>query len=153
MGYLIPLMTVVFFLHLGFEEFTPTSNMVRTDISKEDALAIVRKMESHFFDHKSLRVSGISTQKIATALANSDGGEFIIGIEDRQSEEDVEKRWQGATEIEEFNHHQQALSEIEPGLAYTPQLFYCKEYLTFILSIKIEKSSVVHRTAAGVVYV
>ncbi|MCU7548146.1 hypothetical protein OCK74_03430 [Chitinophagaceae bacterium LB-8] len=41
-------------------------------ISKEDALILAQRDESHFFDHKALQVSGQKIQKISTAFANAD---------------------------------------------------------------------------------
>ncbi len=56
-------------------------------------------------------------QKIAVALANADGGEFMVGIADDDDEPDSAERWKGASKDEEFNPHVQAISEIRPPLA------------------------------------
>ncbi|WP_216846746.1 ATP-binding protein [Mucilaginibacter sp. L196] len=70
--------------------------MKEKKIKKEDALSLIEKEESHFFDHKALEISGAKTQKIAIAFANADGGEFLIGIKDPKDEADPNKRWNGA---------------------------------------------------------
>jgi ATP-dependent DNA helicase RecG len=49
--------------------------MITREISSEEALALVEREESHFFDKKAAGVSGKQVQKIAVALANADGGE------------------------------------------------------------------------------
>lgn len=123
------------------------------EISKADALNLASKDESHFFDHKALEVSGQKIQKISTAFANADGGEFIIGIRDESDEPDIEKRWQGAAKIENFNPHLQAISEIIPTLDFRGTFFTCKDLPGMVLQIKIEKSASVHETAAKEIYV
>lgn len=123
------------------------------EISKEDALSIVMRQESHFFDHKALQVSGQKVQKISTAFANADGGEFIIGIADESDEADAEKRWAGAEKIEEFNSHLQALSEVIPTLDFSVTFLTCKEFPGMCMLIKIEKSASVHETAGKEIYV
>ncbi len=65
-------------------------------ISEADYIALAEKQESHFFDHKAAAISGKKVQKIATAFANSDGGDFIIGIADVSEQLFVAQRWQGA---------------------------------------------------------
>ena len=123
------------------------------DISKDDALNLINRHESHFFDHKALQVSGQKVQKIATAFANADGGEFIIGIADSAEEADENKRWQGASKIEEFNSHLQALSEVVPTLDFSVTFLTCKSFPGMCMFIKIEKSASVHETAGKEIYI
>jgi len=57
--------------------------MDRREVAENDAVALVNRDESHFWDHKSCRSKGTVIQKIASGLANADGGDFAIGIEMR----------------------------------------------------------------------
>lgn len=123
------------------------------EISKNDALALALRGESHFFDLKALQVSGQKVQKISTAFANADGGEFIIGIIDEKDEPDPNKRWQGGNKIEDFNSHLQALSEITPTLDFSCTFLICKEFPGMTMQIRIEKSASVHETAGKEIYV
>jgi ATP-dependent DNA helicase RecG len=93
--------------------------MKTKEIQLNDAISLTQRDESHFFDHKALEVSGQKVQKIATAFANADGGEFVIGIKDSKDEPDEMKRCKGANRIEEFNPHLQALSEVAPTLDFS----------------------------------
>lgn len=127
--------------------------MKSREISQDDALEIIKKGESHFFDYKSIATNGQKVQKIATALANADGGEFIIGIEDEKSEPDLLKRWKGGSKIEDFNPHLQALAELNPSLDFDTTFFTCPTLPGIVMSIKIEKSAFVHKTASGEVNV
>lgn len=54
------------------------------NISKEEADKLIEKEESHFFDQKAKEISGDKVQKISVAFANTDGGEFCIGIKDKK---------------------------------------------------------------------
>jgi len=127
--------------------------MKSREISQDDALEIIKKGESHFFDYKSRETSGQKVQKIASAFANADGGEFIIGIEDEKTEPELLKRWKGGEKIEDFNPHLQALSELNPSLDFVTTFFTCSGLPGITMSIKIEKSAFVHLTASGEVYV
>lgn len=127
--------------------------MKKKKITQEDAIKLIEKEESHFFDHKALEVSGGKIQKISTAFANADGGEFLIGIIDKKDEPDSNKRWKGARNIEDFNSHIQALSEITPTLDFSCTFLDCNEFPGLIMQIRIEKSASVHETASKEIYV
>ena len=93
--------------------------MKQKKLSEVDVDNLLTRDEDHFFDRKSLHVGGKTLQKIAVAFANSDGGEFVVGIADVDEEVVPENRWKGAAKIEDFNGHLQTLSEIKPS-APTP---------------------------------
>jgi len=109
--------------------------------------------EDHFFDRKALAASGRTVQKIAVAFANADGGEFIIGIADADEELAPENRWRGANKVEDFNSHLQALSEVKPTLPVEYSILECHGRNDLALLVRVEKSSEVHQTADGTVYV
>lgn len=114
---------------------------------------LVRHQEGHFFDRKSIKVDGRGIQKIATAFANADGGEFVIGIKDEKEEKDESKRWEGSTNIENFNSVLQALGEVTPSLDYGVTFFGCDSLPGYILSVRVEKTASVHQTSDKTVYV
>ena len=72
------------------------------NISKEEADKLIEE-ESHFFDQKAKEISGDKVQKISVAFANTDGGEFCIGIKDKKDEPITENRWDGFDTMEEYN--------------------------------------------------
>ena len=127
--------------------------MNKKTLEPKDSEILVTRHEDHFFDRKALRAGGRTVQKIATALANSDGGEFIIGIADDEEEPAADRRWQGAAKIEDFNPHIQALTEINPALAAEYTVLAAPNQRGLALSVRVEKSSEVHQTADGTVYV
>ena len=111
-----------------------------------------KREESHFFDRKSFLIKGAKVQKVAVAFANSDGGEFIIGIADEKEEPDPSKRWKGASRIEDLNSHLQAVFEVTPSLDLKYEILKCEDKSGYTLRVLIEKSSEVHKTADGTVY-
>jgi len=85
-------------------------------ITAADALLLSTKQEDHFFDRKAAAIKGAKLQKIAVAFANADGGEAYVGVADEKDEPDPAKRWTGAPNIEDYNQHIQALTEVQPAL-------------------------------------
>ena len=124
-------------------------------ITVADALALVERDESHFWDHKSAVGGGATIEKIGAALANADGGEFVVGIEDRSFADGLD-RWRGFKTREEANFVFQALSRI-----VTPPVPHDTEWLHvegepasgIACLISVQKSDSVHTTSANRVYV
>lgn len=127
--------------------------MNQKTLEQKDAELLVTRHEDHFFDRKALRASGRTVQKIAVALANADGGEFVIGIADDEEEPQMDRRWQGAAKVEDFNPHIQALTEVNPALTAEYTVLVAPNQPGLALSVRVEKSSAVHQTADGTVYV
>jgi ATP-dependent DNA helicase RecG len=124
----------------------------RKTITEKDVAVLSSRDEDHFFDRKALSSSGRTVQKIAVALGNADGGEFVVGIADHEDEPAAEKRWQGADKIEDFNPHLQALSEIKPSLVAEYSILDAPVSRGLVLVVRVEKSSEVLQTADGTVY-
>lgn len=121
-------------------------------ISKDDALRLATRPEDHFFDRKAAAIKGAKLQKAAVAFANADGGEIYIGVGDDKDEPDPAKRWRGASSIEEFNQHIQALTEVQPALPMDLTFLKADGGSRYVLRVVIEKSQAVHKTADGTVY-
>jgi ATP-dependent DNA helicase RecG len=127
--------------------------MTRKTLSPNDAAVMTTRDEDHFFDRKGLDASGKTLQKVAVALANADGGEFAVGIADDEEEPVPGNRWRGATKVEDFNGHLQAISEVKPALAAEYSILDAPGCDGLVLLVRVEKSSDVHQTADGSVYV
>lgn len=129
--------------------------MEKRSIEPLDALTLVEREESHFWDHKSARSSGSVFQKIGTALANSDGGEFIAGIEDRTVGVGLD-RWRGYNSIEAATPVLDALArDVTPPIPYSVEFVTINghEELGITVLVQVRKSESVHCTADGKVYV
>jgi ATP-dependent DNA helicase RecG len=121
-------------------------------ISADDAFILSGKEEDHFFDRKAAGIKGAGLQKIAVAFANADGGEVYVGIADAKDEIDPKKRWTGAEKIEDYNHHLQALAEVQPALPMELAFLRADGKQGYVLRVQIEKSQAVHKTSDGTVY-
>jgi len=129
--------------------------MEQRSIELVDALALIEREESHFWDHKSAQSSGAVLQKIGSALANSDGGEFIVGVEDRKVGTGLD-RWRGYSSIEAATPVLDALArDTTPPLPYSVEFLTIngREELGIAVLAQIRKSESVHHAADGRVYV
>lgn len=126
--------------------------MQTKSITQTDALSLCQREEDHFCDHKAAAVKGNKLQKIAVAFANADGGEIFIGIADKNSGYSSENLWQGVQNIEDYNQHIQALTEIQPPLSMEFTFLRVENKGPFVLKVYIEKSQSVHKTSDGTVY-
>ena len=121
-------------------------------LSDAEFSEIADRDESHFFDVKQSAVSGRSIQKIASAFSNSDGGELIIGIKDKNTGEALDNRWEGIADIEQLNGHLQALFEVNPALDIKYEFLKREAIDGYALRVLIEKGSQVCSTADGSIY-
>lgn len=122
------------------------------EISKEDALSLSSQPEGHFYDRKAIQIKGAKIQKIVCTFANSDGGDVYVGISDNKDEPAPEKRWHGATSMEEYNQLIQSALEIKPSPPIVMEFLKSPLSPNYVLRIQVEKSQSVHQTADGTVY-
>lgn len=122
------------------------------EVSPADALALSSQPEGHFYDRKAAQIKGAKLQKIVCAFANADGGDVYVGIADDKDQEDPEKRWVGAPNIEEFNQLIQSLMELNPSPPMNMTFLKSTVSENYVLHIQVDKSSSVHQTSDGTVY-
>jgi len=127
--------------------------MLTRALTKEEAVILICRQESHFFDKKSAKISGAALQKVVVALANADGGDVFVGIEDDKVDPLPERRWRGLPSMEEFNGLLQALQEISPQAPASMEFLVAKDLSGYVLSIKIDKSPQVHQTSSKEVFI
>lgn len=124
--------------------------MDRQKISKDDALALIERDESQIWDQKSAESGGDVVQKIGVALANADGGEFVLGIRDARQAQALD-RWEGYPTIEDSNYVHQALGrDVVPPVdyGYTYLEIEGEESRGLALLVSVPKSPDVHYTSA-----
>lgn len=121
--------------------------MKTKDISISDFEAIANRDEGHFFDLKSKKIDGRGIQKISVALANADGGEFVIGVKDKKEASLLHDRWDGFTEIEYMNSALQAIFDIKPAATVQYEFLTCEIGNGYLLRVNIEKSAEVLSTS------
>lgn len=129
-------------------------------ITTEDAIALLNKEEEHFFDVTSKDCKGKTIQKKCSAFANSDGGELLVGIIDR-NEKGLPggkfERWNGFSVQEDANDTiSNIVKYIDPAIV---KLYFefleiiGQEKLGKVLKVVIDKSPNVHSCDDGRVYV
>jgi ATP-dependent DNA helicase RecG len=121
-------------------------------VSPPEVLALCEREESHFYDRKSLAAPGRQIQKAVVAFANADGGELLLGIADDKEEPVPEKRWQGASSIEQLNAALQSVFEVRPPADLRYEFLKATDKPGYVLRVLVEKSQEVHRTADDTVY-
>nr|WP_295469740.1 ATP-binding protein [Mesorhizobium sp.] len=123
------------------------------DITKADVVALINTIEDQFFDKKGKNVSGKGMQKIAVAFANSDGGEILVGIKDDKESPNAQDRWDGADNVEFFNHLIQSIVELSPSIGFRYEFLRSTDYSGYILRVFVDKSREVCMTADKAVYI
>lgn len=117
------------------------------EISKKDALFYCTRQEDHFFDRKAFGLKGEKVQRIAVALANADGGEFVVGVSDEKESADPAQRWKPVDSIEKFNEVIQNLGMPEPTIDYRCVFLRQKGISGYVLHVTIDKGLEVHETS------
>ncbi len=123
-------------------------------INSLEAAKIMNRDESHFWDFKSVRSDGKTVQKIAVALANAEGGEFAVGIEDEKSASGI-NRWNGFVTQEKANWvHSCLVQDISPPVPYEIEFLRMssRPKAGLVCLVSIQKSPDVHRTSKGEVF-
>jgi ATP-dependent DNA helicase RecG len=124
---------------------------VRT-ITIDEALELIERDESHSWDHKSAKAGGAAIEKVGCCFANSEGGDFIVGVEDRKARCTGLDRWQGFATTEDGNFIEQALVKgSSPSIPYTVEWLEIDGERTRGLAalVTIYKSGDVHQTSKG----
>lgn len=107
---------------------------------------ILNKEESHFLDFKSKAIKPSKLQESFIAFANADGGELLIGIEDKKVKTE---RVNGYKNQEEANELLSVLlTEVKPSVENIDIEFIDTNLNGLILHITIPKSPKVHYTAS-----
>ncbi|MFF3072359.1 RNA-binding domain-containing protein [Kitasatospora sp. NPDC057936] len=123
-------------------------------LSLDEALSLANRLESHFWDFKSAESGGRNVQEISSALANAEGGEFVVGIEDEKRFTGI-NRWKGFSTIEDANWvHQNLVGEVDPPIPYDLEYLWIEgeEIRGTCCLVTVQKSADVHKTSKGEVY-
>lgn len=125
------------------------------EIEENEAEFYCNKEEDHFFDQKSYRSKGAVIEKIAVALSNSDGGEFIVGIEDAKVGSEGLDRWVGYSDIESANYIVKSLVHLRPSLEFRAEFLKIKGSIktNYAVLVKVDKSLHVCETSSREVYI
>ena len=85
---------------------------VGTSVTAEEADLILSIEENHFVDLKGISITPSKLTRTVSALANAEGGEIFVGIDEDPS---IGLRvWRGFKRIEDANAHIQTLEALAP---------------------------------------
>jgi ATP-dependent DNA helicase RecG len=121
---------------------------IRTYTADQEA-EMLRREESHFLDFKRASITPGKLQETVVALANADGGELIIGLDDDISRSPVD-RFHGFKNPEQANNHIcVAETFVDPPIpAVSTEFITCPTAPThLLLHLLIPKSPMVHYTS------
>lgn len=122
---------------------------VRT-ITEEDAKALLAQQEGHFVDFKSKDIAPAKLSRSLAALANADGGELYVGIEDNESRGD---RWSGYADPEAANGLVQVLNSKFPvGTAFQYEFLTSSLRTGLVLRCEVFKNASLWTDTVGDVY-
>ncbi len=125
-----------------------TYQVIQIDQTKLAALK--SRQESHFFDFKSKRIQPAKLSQTLCALANADGGEVYVGIEDPSNG----WVWDGFANMEEANAIIQIVNQLFPLSGGCKCEFIeasgCSGYA---LQLEVQKTADIKKATNGTVYI
>ena len=115
-------------------------------ITAEQVQLVLAKREGHFFDAKAKEIAPSKLTKHLSALANADGGELYVGIEEAEGR----LGWNGFESVEAANAHLQVLEQLFPlGTDFQYTFLEAAGYPGLVLQIAVAKSQDVKRANDG----
>jgi ATP-dependent DNA helicase RecG len=119
----------------------------RTYTAEQEA-EMLRREESHFLDFKRASITPGKLQETVVALANADGGEVIIGLDDDIRRSPME-RFHGFSNTEQANNHISVADMIDPPVpAVSAEFIVCPTAPShLLLHLLVPKSPMVHYTS------
>lgn len=124
--------------------------MLVENISSAEVVEILERNEGHFIDFKSKRITPAKLSRTVCALANSDGGEVYVGIEDQGNQID---RWNGFYIEEDANSLIAVLQDLFPESETFSYRFLRAEGLAgLILVCEVLKNQHVWKDTQGEIY-
>lgn len=121
-------------------------------LSDAELTILYLRVESHFLDYKSKLIQPAKLTRTISAMANADGGEIFVGIEEPST--GGPKCWDGFDSPEAANGIIQAIELILPlGTGLKLEFFQNERQQGLVLHIDVFKSRDIIRTTTDDVYV
>lgn len=124
--------------------------MQTIELSSDEVVILLSQQEGHFFDVKSKRIDPAKLTRTISALANADGGEVCVGLEDPLS---GVSRWDGFEKEEDANAHLNVLENLFPTSdAFSYRFLKTDSLPGLILSCEVFKNQQVWKDSKGDIY-
>ena len=119
-------------------------------ISRIEAEQILLRPEGHFLDFKSKRIAPAKLSRTLSALANAEGGEIYVGIEDPNT---FIGRWDGFVSAEDANSTVAVLHGLFPeSESFSYRFIQCDGYSGLVLLCEVFKNQFVCPDSQGDIY-
>lgn len=120
------------------------------DLTDVEARRVVASKESHFLEAKSKLVQPAKFTKAISALANADGGEVFVGLDQRP---DKSLQWNGFRLVEDANDHLQTFEKLFPlGSEFQYAFYKCATQPGFVLYVNVAKTRSIVKASDGYAY-
>lgn len=120
-------------------------------ISDSDANLICSRNEGQFLDFKSTEITPSKLTRTLSALANSDGGEVLVGIAENKKKTAT---WKGFDTVEAANAHIQVIEKLFPvGTNVAIDMLGCASRAGFVLRCEVNKTTDVKVASDGIPYI
>lgn len=121
-------------------------------LSEEDIQKLFSRSESHFLDFKGISIAPAKLTRSVSALANADGGELFVGIDEPSV--GGPKSWRGFDSIETANGLVQTLNSMFPlGDGCRLTFLEADKRHGYVVQIEVIKSREIIKTPSGDVYI
>lgn len=117
-------------------------------IRPDEAEKILSRVESHFADFKSKRISPAKLSRSISALANADGGELFVGVEDNAGQ----FQWDGFTTPEDANGLVQAIQSVDPSGVLSLSFLSSDAQAGLVLHVQIPKTRSIYKSTDSRIY-
>ncbi|MGL5824484.1 MAG: ATP-binding protein [Nocardioides sp.] len=120
------------------------------EVNDSDAERLLALVEGHFTEVKATQVTPTKLSKAMSALANAEGGDLYVGIDENGGV----LTWNGFEDVENANAHLQVLGDLFPlGEGFEYEFYKHPSRSGLVLHVLIAKSGVIKRAQDGKVYV
>ena len=121
-------------------------------VSDADVKKILAIEEGHFTDVKAIETSPAGLTKAISALANSEGGELFIGVDENNTTK--KRSWRGFANPETANAHLQVFEQLFPlGTDFKYDFIRNEHQSGVILKIQVAKTRDIKTASNGKIYV
>jgi ATP-dependent DNA helicase RecG len=122
------------------------------DVSPRQRDLILGLQEGHFGDLKAIEISPAKLTESISALANADGGELYVGI-DEDKHAGI-REWRGFDDQEHANAHLQVCERLFPlGRDFEYTFLRCIGEKGLVLQMQIQKTRDIKRSSDGSIFV
>lgn len=125
------------------------ANIDTVKLSNADVASLLDLQEGHFVDLKAIEVAPAKLTRTVCAMANAEGGDVYIGIDDSSP-----RVWRGFRNVEDANGHLQIFEQLFPlGNEFQYEFWSHPAESGIVLRIQVSKTREIKKASDSKVYV